>query len=145
MRISVVVPTFNEADNVRPLSERLLALGIEGLHILFVDDDSPDGTGRILDCLAAGHPGRIGVLHRSTERGLGRAYVDGFRHVLAEGADLVVQMDCDFSHSPADVPRLVDGARDYDVVVGSRYVAGGRTDDRWGWGRRVLSWWANSV
>jgi dolichol-phosphate mannosyltransferase len=145
MHIAVVIPTYNEAENIRPMSESLLALPLSGLTVLYVDDESPDGTGDIADELASAHPGRVNVLHRSGQRGLGRAYVDGFRRVLAEGADLIVQMDCDFSHSPQDVARLVEPSTDYDVVVGSRYVPGGRTDDEWGWGRRLLSWWANSV
>lgn len=145
MQIAVVVPTYNEAENVRPMSEALLSLPIPQLSVLFVDDESPDGTGEVADRLVAEHPGVIGVLHRRGPRGLGRAYVDGFRRVLAEGADLVVQMDCDFSHSPSYVPQLVERSVDCDVVVGSRYVLGGGTDERWGWGRQLLSWWANSV
>jgi dolichol-phosphate mannosyltransferase len=145
MQISVVIPTYNEAENVRQMSEGLLSLPLPELRVLFVDDESPDGTGEIADRLASEHPDHIGVLHRAGPRGLGRAYLDGFRRAMAEGADLVVQMDCDFSHSPSYVPQLIERSRDYDVVVGSRYVPGGRTDERWGWGRRLLSWWANSV
>ena len=144
-QVAVVIPTYNEAENVGPMAEALLALGIPRLDILFVDDASPDGTGRIADELAAAQPGRISVLHRAGPRGLGFAYVDGFLLALDRGADLIVQMDCDFSHSPTYLPQFLDRIRDYDVVVGSRYVAGGRTDEGWSWARWLLSWWANSV
>jgi dolichol-phosphate mannosyltransferase len=145
VKLTVVIPTYNEAENVRPMTEALLDLGIPALDILIVDDESPDGTGLIADELAAQHPGRVRVRHRTGPRGLGRAYIDGFRWALEHGADLVVQMDCDFSHSPTYIPQFVEHIRDYDVVVGSRYVQGGKTDERWGWGRWLLSWWANSV
>jgi len=145
VKLTVVIPTYNEAENVRPVTEALLDLGIPALDILIVDDESPDGTGLIADELAAQHPGRVRVRHRTGPRGLGRAYIDGFRWALEHGADLVVQMDCDFSHSPMYIPQFVEHIRDYDVVVGSRYVRGGKTDERWGWGRWLLSWWANSV
>ena len=145
MKLTVVIPTYNEADNVRPMTEALLDLDIAALDILIVDDESPDGTGLIADELAAQYPGRVHVLHRSGPRGLGRAYLAGFRWALAHGADLVVQMDCDFSHSPEYVPQFLEHVRDYDVVVGSRYVEGGKTDEDWSWGRWLLSWWANSI
>nr|HID13518.1 polyprenol monophosphomannose synthase [Anaerolineae bacterium] len=145
MKLTVVIPTYNEAENVRPMTEALFGLGIPALDILIVDDESPDGTGRIADESAAQHPGRLYVLHRTGPRGLGRAYVEGFRWALEHGADLIVQMDCDFSHSPRYIPQFLEHIQDYDVVVGSRYVRGGRTDERWGWGRWLLSWWANSV
>jgi dolichol-phosphate mannosyltransferase len=141
----VVIPTYNEAENVRPMTEALLALDIPDLTVLFVDDESPDGTGQIADEVAAQYPGRAHVLHRTGPRGLGRAYVDGFRWALAHGAEYIVQMDCDFSHSPDYIPQFLDLIQDYDVVVGSRYVEGGKTDERWGWGRWLLSWWANSI
>lgn len=145
MRSFVVIPTYNEAENIRPMTAALLALGLPDLTILFVDDDSPDGTGQIADELAAQYPGRVYVLHRTGPRGLGRAYIAGFRWALDHGADYVIQMDCDFSHSPSYIPQFLERIRDYDVVVGSRYVKGGKIDERWGWGRWLLSWWANSV
>jgi dolichol-phosphate mannosyltransferase len=120
-------------------------LDVPALETLIVDDESPDGTGRIAEELAGRYPGRLNALHRTGPRGLGRAYIDGFRWALDHGADYVVQMDCDFSHSPAYIPRFLEVIRDYDVVVGSRYVEGGKTDERWGWGRWLLSWWANSI
>jgi len=145
MKLTVVIPTYNEAENVGPMTNALLELNTPTLDILIVDDESPDGTGRIADDLALQHPGRLHVLHRTGPRGLGRAYVDGFRWALEHGADFIVQMDCDFSHSPAYVPQFLDHIRDCDVVVGSRYVSGGKTDEQWGWGRWLLSWWANSI
>jgi len=143
MKVTVVIPTYNEVENVGPMSEALWGLGLPDLDVLIVDDASPDGTGEVADRLAAENPGRLFVLHRTGPRGLGRAYVDGFRWALAHGADVVVQMDCDFSHDPNDVPRLVEHIPEYDVVVGSRYTPGGRTEERWGIGRKLLSWWAN--
>lgn len=143
MKPTIVIPTYNEADNVRPMTEALLTLNLPGSDILIVDDDSPDGTGRIADELAAKYPDQVHVLHRSNQRGLGRAYVDGFEWALRHGAEAVVQMDCDFSHSPSDVPRLLDHLTTYDVVIGSRYVEGGQTAKDWKLGRVLLSWWAN--
>jgi dolichol-phosphate mannosyltransferase len=145
MKVTVVIPTYNEAENVRPMSEALLELGLPKLDVLIVDDESPDGTGRIADELSAEHPDRVYVMHRTGQRGLGRAYVDGFRWALNHGVDCIVQMDCDFSHSPSYIPQFLEYMDDYDVVVGSRYTAGGRTDEDWGVGRQLLSWWANSV
>ena len=144
MNIAVVVPTFNEAGNIRAMAEVLLALPLPGLRVLIVDDDSPDGTGRLADDMAASSAGRLGVLHRTGKRGLGLAYINGFRRVLDEGAEVVVQMDADFSHPPADVPRLVEKLPDFDVAVGSRYVPGGRIDETWGAGRFALSRSANA-
>ena len=127
------------------MTEALFALSIPALDILIVDDESPDGTGRIADELAAQYLDRVHVLHRIGPRGLGRAYVDGFSWALDHGADFIVQMDCDFSHSPSYIPQFLEHVQDYDIVVGSRYVHGGKTDENWGWGRWLLSWWANSV
>jgi dolichol-phosphate mannosyltransferase len=112
---------------------------------LIVDDDSPDGTGQIADDLVERHPDRVQVIHRKGKLGLGTAYITGFGQALEQGADYVVQMDADFSHSPEYIPQMVQEIEGYDVVVGSRYVAGGRLDERWGWGRYLLSWWANSI
>jgi dolichol-phosphate mannosyltransferase len=144
-RVMVVIPTYNEADNLPAMFGELLALDVPGLQVLVVDDNSPDGTGRIGEELAARHPQQLHVIHRSGKLGLGTAYIQGFRYALEQGVDLVVQMDADFSHSPGYIPQLMAAAADYDVVVGSRYVAGGQLDERWGWGRYLLSWWANSI
>jgi dolichol-phosphate mannosyltransferase len=136
-RIQVVVPTYNEADNIEPLTASLLDVLPAGSRVTIVDDDSPDGTGALADRLADLHPA-VDVLHRRAKEGLGPAYVAGFQHVLAGGAELIVQMDADFSHDPADVPRLIAAAADADLVIGSRYVAGGRVGE-WGVARRRIS------
>jgi dolichol-phosphate mannosyltransferase len=143
VNVTVVVPTFNEANNLSTLVGELFAQPIPALHLLIVDDNSPDGTGKLADELAARTPGRMDVMHRASQRGLGRAYVDGFRWALEHGAEAIVQMDADFSHSPTDVPRLADKMSDCDVAVGSRYVSGGHIDEHWSFGRYALSWWAN--
>lgn len=144
MNVIVVVPTYNESENLARMAEALLALPLPGLRLLAVDDDSPDGTGRLADKLAAASPDRIAVLHRRGRRGLGLAYLDGFRWALGQGADAIVQMDADFSHSPTDVPRLLERLADCDVAVGSRYTSGGSIDDEWSPGRRALSRTANA-
>jgi dolichol-phosphate mannosyltransferase len=143
--VMVVIPTYNEADNLPTLTGELLALGLPGLEILVVDDNSPDGTGQVADELANRYPNRVHVLHRSGRLGLGSAYIAGFGRALELGAAFIVQMDADFSHSPRYIPEFVAAMEDYDVVVGSRYVSGGQLDERWGWWRYLLSWWANSV
>lgn len=143
MNVTVVVPTFNEANNLPALVGELFAQPVPDLRLLIVDDDSPDGTGKLADELAARTPGRMDVMRRTGLRGLGRAYVDGFGWALQHGADAIVQMDADFSHSPTDVPRLAARMSDCDVAVGSRYVPGGKVDEQWSLGRYALSWWAN--
>jgi len=144
-KLLVVIPTYNEADNLPAMAGELLALDLPGLEILIVDDNSPDGTGEIADDLVKRHPGRVHVLHRAGKLGLGTAYIAGFSHALEQGADLIFQMDADFSHSPGYIPQFAQAIEGYDVVIGSRYVAGGHTDERWSWWRYLLSWWANSV
>jgi dolichol-phosphate mannosyltransferase len=144
-KLMVVIPTYNEADNLPAMAGELLTLDLPGLEILVVDDNSPDGTGQIADHLAQEHPDRVHVIHRTGKLGLGTAYITGFKYALEHGADLVVQMDADFSHSPSYIPKLVEAIEGYDVVVGSRYVPGGSTDERWSWWRYLLSWWANSI
>ena len=141
----VVLPTYNEAENLPPMVAALFDLGIAGLELLVVDDNSPDGTGQIAEELAQAHPGRLHVLHRPDKQGLGTAYVAGFQQALANGADYVIEIDADFSHPPATIPQMLAAMVEYDVVVGSRYVPGGRLDERWSPWRRLLSWWANSV
>ena len=144
MKVTVVVPTFNEAGNIRRLAEALLALPVPDLGVLIVDDASPDGTGEVADAVAAASAGRVEVLHRTGRRGLGLAYVDGLGLALERGAGVVVHMDADFSHDPADVPRLLAKLGDHELALGSRYVSGGRIDDTWGVGRFVLSRSANA-
>ena len=145
MKVFVVIPTYNEADNLPPLTAELWALNIPDLSILVVDDNSPDGTADVVEQLGRENPGKIRVMRRPGKMGLGTAYKDGFRLALDQGAEAVVQMDADFSHSPSYIPQMLDLLTDYDCVVGSRYVPGGKTDEEWGIGRYLLSWWANSI
>ncbi len=136
----LILPTYNEAVNLEPLVRAALPELAEATadhRILIVDDNSPDGTGRIADGLAA-ELDAVEVLHRDEKRGLGIAYLAGFRRALAGGAELILEMDSDFSHSPADIPRLIAAAGDADLVLGSRYVRGGGVSD-WGLIRRMLS------
>jgi dolichol-phosphate mannosyltransferase len=135
VQATVCLPTYNERENV----ERMVrALGELGVRVLVIDDNSPDGTGAIADRLAREFE-FVSVLHRPRKEGLGPAYLDGFHRALADGAEFVLEMDCDFSHDPADVPRLIDAARDgADLVLGSRYVPGGSIPN-WGFVRRFIS------
>jgi len=136
----LILPTYNEAENIeRIVAAALPRLATTGLEhrILVVDDGSPDGTGRIADRLASETPA-IEVLHRTSKEGIGPAYLAGFRHALAGGADLLMEMDSDFSHDPADIPRLVAATDRADLVLGSRYVPGGGVTD-WGLPRRLIS------
>ncbi|MCA9920138.1 MAG: polyprenol monophosphomannose synthase [Anaerolineales bacterium] len=143
MKIIIVIPTYNEADNIEKITNALFALPFTNSHLIIVDDASPDGTGQLADALAAKHPQHMTVLHRKGKLGLGTAYAKGFQVALDMGADVIVQMDADFSHSPDYIPEMVAQLANYDVVVGSRYVAGGQVDERWSWWRYLLSWWAN--
>jgi dolichol-phosphate mannosyltransferase len=118
----VVVPTYNERDNLPVLARGILAH--PGYRLLVVDDASPDGTGDVADALAAQHPGRVEVMHRTGPRGLGRSYVDGLKHALESGARLIFQMDADLSHSPEYLPALAEASANHDVVIGSRYLTG---------------------
>jgi dolichol-phosphate mannosyltransferase len=133
----LVLPTYNEAENVEPLVEAARAKLPPSAQILIVDDNSPDGTGEIADRLAERHE-NVRVLHRARKEGLGPAYIAGFRAALAGGAGLVLEMDSDFSHDPAYLPRLLEAAKRADVALGSRYVAGGGVSD-WGPLRRAVS------
>ena len=136
----LILPTYNERDNLEPLVRAVLPrLASTGLShkVLVVDDGSPDGTGRVADRLAAAIP-EVEVLHRAHKHGLGRAYLAGFEVALDAGASLVMEMDADFSHDPADVPRLIAAADRADLVLGSRYVAGGGVTN-WGLARRIVS------
>ncbi len=134
----VIVPTYDEADNIRPITAAILE-SLPAATVLVVDDGSPDGTGQIADELAAADP-RIRVRHRTAKQGLGRAYLDGFGVALGGGATVVVQMDADFSHDPGVLPALVAPivADEADLVIGSRYTKGGGVVD-WGIGRRLIS------
>ena len=137
----VVVPTYNELANLPVLTAGLMEQ--PNLRLLVVDDQSPDGTGRLADQLAREHSGRIRVLHRTGHRGLGRSYVDGLREALREPVDVICQMDADLSHDPSQLPALIAAADESDVVIGSRYVPGGRIVN-WPLRRRLLSRFANA-
>jgi dolichol-phosphate mannosyltransferase len=132
--VVVCLPTYNERENVERMVRALVARGV---RVLVIDDNSPDGTGEIADRLADELDG-VSVLHREHKEGLGPAYLAGFRQALRDGADLILEMDCDFSHDPDDVPRLIGAADDADLVLGSRYVPGGRVGN-WGFVRRFIS------
>ena len=136
MKATVCLPTYNEREN---LEKMVRALGAHGVRVLVADDNSPDGTGEIADRLAQ-ELDYVDVLHRPQKEGIGPAYIAAFRHVLQTDADLVLEMDCDFSHDPADVTRLIAACEDgADIALGSRYVAGGGTRN-WGLLRRIVSW-----
>jgi dolichol-phosphate mannosyltransferase len=137
-RAVLCLPTYNERENLEPMIRALgEVLDTEQDRVLVIDDGSPDGTGRIADALAV-ELSWVSVVHRERKEGIGPAYIAGFRWALAEGAQLVLEMDCDFSHSPADVPRLIDASADAELVLGSRYVPGGGTQN-WGLVRRFVS------
>jgi len=143
VQVTVIVPTFNEKENIQSLVEQLLALPT-GVRVSVVDDNSPDGTGAIADRLAAESDGRVGVIHRAGKLGLGTAYIAGFKRALAEGADLICTMDADFSHNPRYIPDMVAKIEQgYDLVIGSRYVRGGGASGCT-LPRIFLSWGANA-
>ena len=142
-KITVIVPTYNEAENLPKLVSALFSLPIPELDLLVVDDNSPDGTGQLAEELGQQNPGRIAVLHRSGKLGLGSAYIAGFRFALKQGAEAVLQMDADFSHPVEKIPEMVAALKDADVVLGSRYISGGGLDERWPFWRKALSAWGN--
>jgi dolichol-phosphate mannosyltransferase len=144
--VVVVTPTYNERENLPILAGQLAQLAVPNLHLLIVDDSSPDGTGKLADELAETSAGkRVAVLHRTVKNGLGRAYVDGMSQAMEAGADIVVQMDADLSHPASAIPEMVRvlTTTDAGVVLGSRYVTGGSTAASWPWHRKALSAWAN--
>ena len=143
MSCTIVIPTYNEAENLENLVEALRSQLIQDLKLLIVDDNSPDGTGRIADELATRYPLAIDVIHRKGKLGLGSAYIQGFQTSIESGAEAIGQMDADFSHSPSYIPQFLSMLDTCDAVVGSRYVPGGALDERWGMGRVFLSWFGN--
>jgi dolichol-phosphate mannosyltransferase len=143
LQVNVIVPTYNESENIKALVTQLLALPT-GILVIVVDDNSPDGTGDIADRLAEENPGRIEVIHRAGKLGLGTAYIAGFKQALAARADLICTMDADFSHNPRYIPDMVAKiGQGYDLVIGSRYVPGGGTSGCT-FDRKLLSWGANA-
>jgi len=143
MQLTVIIPTYNEAENLSRLASTLLALPIPDLKVLVVDDNSPDGTGSIADALAAEHSGRFEVLHRIARPGYGRATTAGFQHALATGAQAIATMDADFSHPPELLPALLDALQSCDIAMGSRYIQGGSVDRNWPFWRKGLSRFGN--
>lgn len=141
--VAIVIPTYNEADNLPTIAGQLFNLKVPNLGIIVVDDASPDGTGAIADSLVDAHAGRFIVVHRAGKQGLGTAYVNGFQVALDTGVNKIVQMDCDLSHPTKEVPAMLDGLDDADVVAGSRYCSGGDVDPNWSKSRVLLSRWAN--
>jgi dolichol-phosphate mannosyltransferase len=140
MTALVIIPTYNERDNIGPLVEAILEQ--DQIGVLVVDDASPDGTGQVADALSRQFPGRVEVLHRMANRGFGRSYIDGIKHALAGPSQFIVQMDADLSHDPATLPALIAAAGHADVVIGSRYVEGGAIRN-WPKRRLLLSRFAN--
>jgi dolichol-phosphate mannosyltransferase len=134
VHVTICLPTYNEREN---LERMVRALGEHDVSVLVIDDNSPDGTGELADRLAQELP-RVAVLHRERKEGLGPAYLAGFRRALEGGAELIFEMDCDFSHDPADVQRLIAAMQDADLALGSRYVNGGSVGN-WGLARRMVS------
>lgn len=141
MSAIVIIPTYNERDNLRPLTERLLGLGLP-LDILFVDDGSPDGTGELAEELARTHP-QVSVIHRNGKLGYASAVITGFRTALKGNYEWILQMDADLSHDPTAIPAFLQAATDHDLVLGSRYIGGVRVID-WEMSRVLLSWTANA-
>lgn len=137
----MVVPTYNERENIGLLIEQLLSLDLN-LHVLVVDDSSPDGTADFVEKLALKYPDKIFLLRRKKKEGLGKAYRAGLSQALEKGAEIVVQMDADLSHDPQKVPELIGGLNHADLVIGSRYIPGGKTVN-WAWHRRLLSFFGN--
>jgi dolichol-phosphate mannosyltransferase len=141
----VVVPTYNERENLPNFIAALFALEIPQFEVLVVDDNSPDGTGQLADELRDAYQQRVHVLHRTQKQGLGPAYLAGFRHALALGADYIVQMDADFSHQPHYILTMLQMIETYDLVLGSRFMRGGGVDESWSLYRKLLSLWANRL
>ena len=143
MKIIIVIPTYNEAENLPILVDRIFANAIDDLSLLIVDDNSPDGCGKIADGLHDQFGEQVKVVHRERKEGLGRAYAQGFEAALADGADVVGMMDADLSHPPEKLPEMINALGLADVVVGSRYVKGGSLDENWPFWRKWLSAFAN--
>ena len=143
MNLTIIIPTYNEAENLPKISAALLALPLPDLNLLVVDDNSPDGTGDIAETLQRDTGGRVQVLHRAGKMGLGSAYIQGFGVALSRGAEAVCQMDADFSHPVEKIPELVQALTTADIAIGSRYIKGGSLDERWPFWRKGLSAFGN--
>lgn len=143
MKTLIVLPTFNEAENLPKLVQAIFSLPEVDISLLVVDDNSPDGTGQIADRLAEQHPERISVMHRQGKKGLASAYIQGFQHALQMDVDAIGMMDSDFSHAPEKLPEMIAALEGADLVIGSRYVAGGSVDRNWPIWRKGLSAFGN--
>lgn len=143
MQLTIVIPTYNEAENLPKLVSALFALNLPNLHLLIVDDNSPDGTGELAETLAKDLNGKMSVLHRQGKLGLGTAYIQGFQTALTAGAESILQMDADFSHPIEKIPEMLTTLQTTDFVIGSRYVPGGKLDERWSLWRKALSGFGN--
>jgi dolichol-phosphate mannosyltransferase len=142
--ILIVIPTYNERENLPLMAEALFGLGLN-VQILVVDDNSPDGTGQLAEDLRNQYDERVHILHRTAKNGLGPAYIAGFQQALTMPFSYIVQMDADFSHQPKHIPEMLERIGGHDVVVGSRFIKGGGVDPSWGWHRKALSLWANRI
>src|SRR3989338_2344768 len=140
-KIYIVIPTYNEKNNIQNLIPLIFQLGYENLHVLVVDDNSPDGTGEYVEILKKTYP-KLEVLHREKKAGLGTAYCDGFSKALSQGADVIFEMDADFSHNPQYIPKFLNMISAYDLVLGSRYIPGGKTEN-WNLTRKFISRFGN--
>jgi len=143
IKTTLVIPTYNERENIPPLFEAIFKLDLPELHVLVVDDNSPDGTGQLVEELKKTYSDRVSVLHREGKQGLGTAYIQGFKKAIAEGAQIVGQMDADFSHPIEKIPVLLEVLQEVDVAIGSRYIPGGSLDENWSFWRKGLSKFGN--
>lgn len=139
----MILPTYNEAENLPKLIEAIFALPGEDISLLVVDDNSPDGTGQIADQLVTQYPDRLTVIHRKGKQGLASAYIEGMQHALELDIDAIGMMDSDFSHAPEKLPEMISALEDADLVIGSRYIPGGSVDHDWPFWRKALSAWGN--
>ena len=142
MKTGLIIPTYNEYENIQKLVPILFSLPLE-LHLLVVDDGSPDGTGQLADRLSLEYPGRMNVLHRPGKMGFASAYIQGFQYFLDLGVDAIGQMDADFSHDPAELVVMAEALEGCGLVIGSRYISGGSVDRQWSYARRRLSAFGN--
>ena len=143
MKITLIIPTYNEAENLPKLLQALFSLPLKDLHVLVIDDNSRDGTGEMADELKQTYKGKLDVMHRAGKLGLGSAYIQGFTRLLAGDSDAIGQMDADFSHEPAKVVELAEALKSCDIALGSRYVPGGSLDKNWPFWRKWLSSFGN--
>jgi dolichol-phosphate mannosyltransferase len=143
LKVTIVIPTYNEAENLPQLVSTVFALPIPDLNLLVVDDNSPDGTGQIAEDLGQTHNGRLRVMHRAGKLGLGTAYIEGFHRAMEDGAEAVGQMDADFSHPVDKIPLLITALANADMALGSRYIPGGSLDENWPLWRKSLSTFGN--